>query len=152
MKSLKDVFLAWCRDVLRHATSDIGTNTAPLWHSIEGTAVIIEALHTLGAMPDVARMQLPVVEEYLRANKERLLACARQRRTAYEERVEQAVCAAIAERFIHATEAEQRALVHTLFQARGPLWIDTQTLLRKLGFSETSIAEHERAFRFDHDL
>ena len=152
MESLEDVFLAWCRDVLRHATGDIGTNTAPLWHSIEGTAVITEALHTLGAMPEVARMPRPVVEEYLRANKERLLDCARQRRTAYEESIEQAVCAAIVERFVNATEAEQYALVHTLFQARGPLWIDTRNLLRNLGFSEASIAEHERAFRFDHDL
>ena len=152
MKSLEEIFLGWCRDVLQHATGDIGMNTAPLWHSIEGTAVIIEALHTLGAMPEVARMQRAVVEEYLRANKERLLDDARQRRKAYEECAEQAVCAAIVERFIHATETEQRALVHTLFQARGPLWIDTRNLLRNLGFSETSIAEHERAFRFDHDL
>ena len=151
MKSLEEVFLAWCRDVLRHATNDIGTNTAPLWHSIEGTAVITEALHALGAMSEVARMPRAVVEEYLCANKNRLLGFVRQRRKAYEERTERAVCDAIVERFIHAPADEQRTLIHALFRARGPLWIDTRNLLRTLGFSDTSIAEQERAFRFDHD-
>ena len=151
MKSLEEVFLAWCRDVLHHATGDIGMNTAPLWHSIEGTAVITEALHTLGTMPEVTRMPRALVADYLCANKEQLLSCARQRRTGYEERIEQAICDAIFERFIHATEAKQRAFVHTLFQAHGPRWIDTRDLLRNLGFSEMSITGYERAFRFDHD-
>ena len=147
----ENVFLDWCSEVLWRATTELGHNTAPLWHSLEGRAVITEALAPLGSMPELVLMSRDSIRAYLLANASQLCAWASERHKGYEERIEKALCSAIAARLAQATAQEQLTIVETLFRARGPLWIDTKNLLHKLGFAEETVAEYARALRFDHD-